>query len=114
MTLERRSSTSAWRLTSAEVGIAECEVKERRQGRIGEGASWAGREKWDSSIVSHRRRQTYILIITAYQYIYTWREESSFRLREVSIYREMKVGGLCRFPMWDFAHVVVEECLPSA
>ena len=42
------------------------------------------------------------------------------KLREVSIYREVKVGGLCRFPMWDFVQVVVmvlgtsEECLPSA
>ncbi|CAL2239032.1 unnamed protein product [Prunus armeniaca] len=69
-TLARRSSTSAWRLTSADgplwevpswgvlcwasrlpsVGMAECGVKKRRRGRIGEGASWAGREKWVLSV----------------------------------------------------------------
>ena len=70
--------------------------------------TWFTLNEWATST------EKYILIITAYQYIYTLREESPFKLREVSIYREVKVGGLCRFPMWDFAHVVVEECLPSA
>ncbi|KAI5324804.1 hypothetical protein L3X38_033877 [Prunus dulcis] len=40
------------------VSIAECGVKKRRRGLIGEGASWADRERGDSSVVSHRRRQT--------------------------------------------------------
>ncbi|KAI5353163.1 hypothetical protein L3X38_006056 [Prunus dulcis] len=38
--------------------ITVCEVKKRRRGLIGEGVSWAGRERGDSSVVSHRRRET--------------------------------------------------------
>mgnify|MGYP005856389141 CR=1 FL=1 len=70
--------------------------------------TWFTLNEWATST------EKYILIMITYKYINTWGEKSLFKLREVSIYREVKVGGLCRFPMWDFAHVVVEECLPSA
>ncbi|CAL2247499.1 unnamed protein product [Prunus armeniaca] len=42
----------------ASLGIAECGVKKRRQGLIGEGANGASRGKWDSEVDSHRRCQT--------------------------------------------------------
>ncbi|CAL8107494.1 unnamed protein product [Prunus armeniaca] len=39
-----------WASWLSSVGMAECGVKKRRRGRMGEGASWAGREKWVLSI----------------------------------------------------------------
>ncbi|CAL9010608.1 unnamed protein product [Prunus brigantina] len=57
---------------------------------MGEGASWAGRERWDSEVDSHRRHQTV---------------DAPFW--EFPIYREVKVRGLHKVSMWDFVQVAV-------